>query len=47
MLKIGTLDNDTDSLKKLSSKAFQDCERAFLEVLSFENYKEQLSTGKS
>lgn len=44
VLKIGTLDNDTDSLKKLSSDAFKDCERTFIEVLSFENYKE-LSTA--
>jgi hypothetical protein len=41
VLKIGSIlqENDTDTLKKLSGAAFRECERQFLEVLSYDNYK--------
>lgn len=41
VIKIGTTseENDSTNLMNLAAKAFVECERKFIDILSYENYK--------
>ena len=43
VIKIGAVseENDSTNLMNLASKAFDECERKFIDILSFENYKKK------
>ena len=43
VIKIGTHseENDSKNLMDLASKAFIECERKFIDILNFENYKKK------
>jgi hypothetical protein len=46
VIKIGAVseENDSTNLMSLASKAFSECERKFIDILSFENYKRKGET---
>jgi hypothetical protein len=43
VIKVGAVseENDSTNLMNLASKAFDECERKFIDILSFENYKKK------
>lgn len=43
IIKIGTAseENDSKNLMILSSKVFTECERAFIDILTYESYKKE------
>eukprot|EP00347_Sterkiella_histriomuscorum_P022325 403330878 len=43
VIKVGAVseENDSTNLMNLASKAFSECERKFIDILSFENYKKK------
>jgi GTP-binding protein EngB required for normal cell division len=43
VIKVGAVseENDSTNLMNLASKAFEECERKFIDILSFENYKKR------